>query len=170
MLRQEGQLYQVLSAELHLGGGKMGGVEHIKLRNLATGAVAERRLRPDERLEVVEVERQRLEYLYQDGEFYVFMNPQSYEQVPIHADRLGDRVRFLKEEMGVTGLFFEESLLTLQFPEAVDLRVVTSPPPITSTYKSVTLENGMEILVPHFIKEGDRVRVNVETGKYMERI
>ncbi len=87
VLRQEGQLYQVLSAELHLGGGKMGGVEHIKLRNLATGAVAERRLRPDERLEVVEVERQRLEYLYQDGEFYVFMNPQSYEQVPIHADR-----------------------------------------------------------------------------------
>ena len=147
-------------------------MEQIKLRNLATGSVLERRFRPEERLEVVEVQKQKLEYLYQDGEFYVFMNPESYDQVSIHTDQLGDKVRFLKDEMMVTGLFFEtERILSLQFPEFVDLRVVTSPPPIhdqeTSTSKSVTLENGMEILVPHFVKEGDSVRVDVETGRYI---
>lgn len=174
VIRQNGQLFQVLSAEYHLGGGKMGGIEHLKLRNLATGAVLERRFRSDERLDVVEVERQRLDYLYQDGDFYVFMNPESYEQVPIHSDLLGHKVRFLQENLEVTGLFFEENPLTLEFPEFVDLCVVTSSPPLhdqeTSTYKSVLLENGVEVLVPQFIKEGDRVRVHIETGKYMERV
>jgi elongation factor P len=152
----------------------MSGVEHVKLRVLATGAVLERRFRPDERLESVEVERQKLSYLYQDGDFHVFMNPESYEQVPIHSTQLGNRVRFLREEMEVTGLFVDGSPLALQFPEHVDLKVVTAPPPLhdqeTSTSKSVTLENGMEILVPQFIRQGDRVRVSVETGKYLVRV
>lgn len=174
VVRQEGQLHQVISAEFHMGGGKMAGVEHVKLRNIATGAVLERRFRPDERIEVVEVERRRMEFLYQDGDFYVFMDPQSYEQVSIHREQLGERVRYLKESLEVNGVFFEGNPLTIQFPEFVDLRVVVSPPPLheqeTSTYKEVTLENGMEILVPQFIKQGDLVRVNVETGKYMERV
>lgn len=152
----------------------MSGVEHAKLRNLSTGTVVERRYRPDEKLEVVELDRQRLEYLYQDGEHYVFMNPDNFEQTPIHTDLLGDGLRFLKENLEVTGLFFEGRPLVVQFPEWVDLQVITSPPPLhdqeTSTYKEVTLENGMEILVPPFIKEGDRVRVNVETAKYVERV
>ncbi len=129
VLRHEGQLCLILSTELRMGGGRMGAMEQIKLRNLATGSVLERRFRPEERLEVVEVQKQKLEYLYQDGEFYVFMNPESYDQVSIHTDQLGDKVRFLKDEMMVTGLFFEERILSLQFPEFVDLRVVTSPPP-----------------------------------------
>ena len=173
VIRYQGTLHRVVLAELHMGGGKMGGAEHIKLRNLATGAVTERRSRPDERLEVVDVEKQKLTYLYQDGDFYVFMNPESYEQIPIHADQLGKTVEFLREDFEVTGVFFEESPLAIEFPEFVDMRVVTSPPPIhdqESTYKSVTLENGRNILVPPFIKEGDLIRVNVETGKYMERV
>jgi elongation factor P len=83
-------------------------------------------------------------------------------------------VEFLKEDFEVTGVFFEESPLAIEFPESVDMRVVTSPPPIhdqdSSNYKSVTLENGRNILVPPFIKQGDLIRVNVETGKYMERV
>lgn len=152
----------------------MGGVEHLRLRNLETGVVTEARLRPDERVEILDVERRRLDYLYQDGDFHVFMDPTTYEQSSIHLDLLGDKVAFLKEEVEVTGLFLGESPLTLEFPEWIDLQVVTSPPPShdqeSSTQKEVTLENGMEILVPHFIKEGDVVRVNVETRKYMERV
>ncbi len=174
VLRLDGQLFQVVLSDFHQGTGKMGGQQHVKIRNLATGHVLERRYRPDEKLEVVEVDRRRLEYSYQDGEFHVFMDPETFDQVPIHRDLLEGKIPFLKEELPVTGIFHEKRPLTLQFPEFVDLEVTTSPPPIheqeTSTPKSVTLENGMEILVPPFIKEGDRVRVNVETGKYMERV
>ena len=152
----------------------MGGVQHLKLRNLATGAILERRFRPGESVELVEVERQRLQYLYQDDEFHVFMNPENFEQVPIHASQLGDNVRYLKEGLEAQGLFQEEALLSLQFPDHVDLRVTVAPPPLheqdTTTPKTVILENGMEILAPQFIKEGDLVRVSVETGKYMERL
>lgn len=174
VLRHDKNLYQVLSAQFQMGGGKMGGLEHVKLRSLNTGTVVERSFRPDEKIETVEVERRKLEYLYQDSDYFVFMNPETYEQVPIHSSQIGERGHFLKENMLVTGLFLDERPLNLQFPEFVDLRVLTAPPPRhdqeTSTYKSVTLENGMEILTPQFIKQGDLVRVDVESGKYLERV
>jgi len=174
VIRQGEHYFQIVASDLHMGGGKMGAVEHLRLKNLDSGIVTEVRFRPDERVEAVDVERRRLDYLYQDGEFYVFMDPVSYEQASIHGDRLGDKIPFLKEDVEVTGLFLADTPLTLEFPEWVDLRVVTSPPPShdqeTSTQKEVTLENGMEILAPHFIKEGDMVRINLETRKYMERV
>lgn len=174
VVRQDAHLHQVLLNEFHKGGGKMGGLQHVKLRSLSSGVVLERRFRPDEKVEVVDVEKQNLEYLYQDGEFYVFMNPKTYEQMPLHSDLLGHRAQFLQENMTVTGLSLDGKTVSLQFPAWVDLRVITSPPPRheqeTSTYKTITLENGMEILAPHFIKQGDTVRVDVETGKYLERV
>jgi len=174
VIRHQGHLSQILSTDFHQGGGKMGGLQHVRLRNLETGAVIEVRLRPDEKAEVVDIDRKRLEYIYQDGEFFVFMSPETFDQAPVHSSLLGDKTRFLKEGTEVTGLFFEGNPVTLEFPEHVDLRVTTSPPPRhdqeTSTYKSVTLENGMEILAPQFIKEGDILRVDTEAGKYMERV
>ena len=174
VIQKEGHFFQIVLSDFHQGGGKMGGAQHVRLKNLSTGAVREERFRPDERLEQVEVDRQQLQFLYQDGDLYVFMNPETFDQVPLHKDYLGDKLPYLKDELQVTGLFFERRPLSLEFPEFVDLRVVTSPPPVhdqeTTTAKEVTLENGMEILAPPFIKEGDLVRVNTDTGKYMERV
>ncbi|MFB3903221.1 MAG: elongation factor P [Acidobacteriota bacterium] len=173
VVRLDGHLCQILAAEHHMGGGKMGSLEHIRVRNLMTGAVAEKRFRPDERVDVVEVDKQKLDYLYEDADHYVFMNPRTYDQIPIPREQLGMKSRFLTEGMEVTGLFLEDKALAILFPEHVDLKVVTSPPALheqdTSTYKKVTLENNMEILTPQFIKEGDIVRVDTETGKYLGR-
>lgn len=174
VLRTGNHFYQVVSAELHMGGGKMGGVEHIRLKDLQTGSIVDRRFRPEDKIEIVEVERRKLEYLYQDGEFHVFMDLENFEQYPVPGEMIGDKDRFLSEELIVTGQFLETRPLNIEFPEWVDLRVTVSPPPLheqdSTTGKTVTLENNMEILVPQFIAEGDKVRVNVETGKYMERV
>ncbi len=173
IVRLDGHLSQILATEHHMGGGKMGSLEHIRVRNLMTGAVGEKRFRPDERVDMVEVDKQKLDYLYQDTDHYVFMNPRTYDQVPIPADQLGTKTRFLTEGMEVTGLFLDDRAIAILFPEHVDLKVVTSPPALheqdTSTYKKVTLENKMEILTPQFIKEGDTVHVDTETGKYLGR-
>jgi len=173
IIRLEGHLSQILATEHHMGGGKMGSLEHVRLRNLMTGAVGEKRFRPDERVDMVEVDKQKLDYLYQDADQYVFMNPRTFDQIPIPAEQLGTKSRFLSEGMEVTGLFLEDKPIAVAFPEHVDLKVVTAPPALheqdTSTYKKVTLENRMEILTPQFIKQGDTVRVDTETGKYLGR-
>jgi len=173
IVRLEGHLSQILNTEHHMGGGKMGSLEHIKVRNLMTGAVGEKRFRPDERVDMVEVDKQKLDYLYQDGDQYIFMNPRTYDQIPIPAEQLGMKSKFLTEGMEVTGLFLDDKPIAIVFPEHVDLKVVTSPPALheqdTSTYKKVTLENRMEILTPQFVKQGDIVRVDTETGKYLGR-
>ena len=95
VFRAEGHLYQVVSAEHHMGGGKMGGVEHLRLKDLESGGIVERRFRPEEKIEPIEVEKRRLEYLYQDGDFQVFMDLESYEQFPIPAEMIGDKDRYL---------------------------------------------------------------------------
>jgi elongation factor P len=143
VIQRDGHPCQVLSSEFHTGSGKMGGIQHVKLKNLRTGIVLDQRFRPDERVEQVETERKKFDHLYRDGEFYVFMNPDSYEQVSIHESELSGKEVFLTEGLEISALFCEGSLLAIDFPEFVDLRVVTAPPPLheqdTSTYKSVTL-------------------------------
>ncbi len=173
IVRLDGHLSQIVTTEHHMGGGQMGSLEHARVRNLTTGAVVEKRFRPDERIDMVEVDKQKLDYLYQDTDQYVFMNPRTYDQIPIPADRLGTKTRFLTEGMEVTGLFLDENAIAIVFPDHVDLKVVSSPPAFhdqdTSRYKKVTLENKMEILTPQFIKQGDTVRVDTETRKYLGR-
>lgn len=170
----EGELYKVLSSEHHVGGGKMGGVTHAKLKNLQMGTLWERRFRPDEKLENVSLDRVTLEYLYQDGDDFYFMNPETFEQMPVSKHVIGAVERFLQPEMRIPVEFFEGRPVNIVFPPTVDLRVATTAQPIhtqqDNTLKPATLENRMEILVPQFIKPGETVRVEVETGKYRERI
>lgn len=174
VIREGGHLLQVLTSEFQMGGGKMGGLQHVKLRNLSTGATFERRYRPDEKIELVDVERRRLEYLFREGEMYVFMDRQTFEQFSIPAYLVADKEIFLNPELDVTGLFLEGTPVSLQFPDAVELRVTLAPPPLhdqeSTTQKTVHLENGLVVLAPQFIKQGDVVRVEVETKRYLERL
>lgn len=174
ILRLEGQLFKVISSEYHAGGGKMGGVTHAKLRNLQTGTFWERRFRPDEKMEDVELDRVSMEYIYPEGDDFYFMNPETFEQIPVPKNVIGTIEKFLRPEMRIPVEFFEGKPVNLIFPEAVELKVSTTAQPIhnqqDNTLKPATLENGMEILVPQFIKPGETVRVQVETGKYLERV
>jgi elongation factor P len=174
IVRLDGELYKVISSEYHVGGGKMGGATHAKLRNLQKGNSLERRFRPNEKLEAVELDRVTMDYIYQDGDDFYFMNPDSFEQVPIPRQTFGGAEKFLKPEMPVPVELFEGRPLNVVFPEAVELRVESTAQPIhgqqDNTLKPAVLENGMEILVPQFIREDETVRIEVETGKYLERV
>lgn len=169
----EGDLHKVAGCDYHAGGGKLAGTVHAKLQNLRTGSAIERRFRPDERLDRVELDRAQWQYLYADGDDCYFMNPQSYEQVAIARAVLGPAAAFLQPDMSVAIESHEGRPVHVAFPPAVELRVASTAQPEhqreSNQMKDATLENGMEILVPLFIKPGDTVRVDTATGKYLER-
>jgi elongation factor P len=164
---------RVLDAQYHAGGGKLAGAVHAKLEELGRGAVLERRFRPDERLARVELERARWQYIYAEGEDFYFMNPDTFEQIPIARGVLGAGARFLRPDMGVSVESYDGRPVNVVFPESVEMKVASTAQAEhqreTSAMKPATLDNGMEILVPLFIKAGDVVRVNTATGKYLER-
>ena len=172
-IRLEGQSYKVMSAQYHPGQGKMGGVAHVRLRNLATGAFWDHSFRAESKLEVLATEKQNLQYLYSDGEQCYFMNPRNYEQVGVPKAILGEQARFLQPEMELPVEFVAEQPVSVVFPDIIEVRVSETSPPVhgqqDSTWKTARLENGLEILVPQFIKSGDLIRLQVESLKYVDR-
>jgi len=173
-IRVEGELYKVIAADYHAGGGKLGGVTHAKLRNVTTGAMWEQRFRADESMEEVEPERQTMQFLYSDDTLSYFMHPETFEQVAIDIERLGPVVRYLKPEMMLSVEFFDAQPLGVVFPGSVEIRVEETADPIRSqgsdsVWKEARLENGVEILVPPFIARGELIRVEIESGTYLER-
>lgn len=170
----EGVRYRVVAAETHLGGGKAGAMVHARLARLDTGSVTERRFRPDEKLANHPLDLRELDFLYQDGEDFVVMDPASFEQFPLPRALLGTFARFLREGMRLAVDFVGDQPVALRVPETVDLRVVSTGEAQhakeTSALKAAELENGMTIQVPLFIAAGEVVRVNVETGRYLERV
>ena len=173
-IRLEGVPYRVLHAEYHAGGGKMHGAVHAKLEKLDSGHLTERRFRPEERFEELELERQAMEYLYDDGEQCILMHPETYEQVGVPKTALGCFARYLQANQQIEVEFLEGEPIDVRHPASVELGVRSTPAPIhlenSSVLKDAVLENGVEVHVPQFIKEGDIVRIDVETGKYLERI
>ncbi len=173
-VRIEGQIYKVLESEFKAGAGQAGGVVRAKLRNVSSGRMWEPHFRPDERLEELDVERQMLEFLYSDDDNAYFMHPETFEQIAVPRAILGPGERYLKPEMKIPIEFFESQPISMVFPAVVEIRVADTAPPVhsqqDSTWKEATLENGVQILVPLFIAAGELVRVDVESGRYLERV
>lgn len=173
-LRVEGQVYKVLQVDVKAGAGQQGGTVKMQMRNVESGRLWEPHFRPDLRIEDLAVERNNMEFLYATGGEYVFMNPVTFEQVEIPAAVLGDAARFLKEGSSIPVEFFDGKPISVTFPEFVELRVADTAAPAhgqqDSTWKEATLDNGVQIMVPLFIATGEMVRVNVETGRYLERV
>jgi elongation factor P len=173
-LRIEGQVYKVLEVEVKAGAGQAGGVVKTKLRNVVSGRTWEPHFRPDERMEELEVERQTMEYLFADAEAVTFMNPETFEQVEIPRATLGPAEKILREGVRLPVEFFEGRPISIVLPSMVEARVAETAPPQRSqqdsTWKEATLDNGLQVLVPLFIAPGELVRVDVKTGKYMERV
>ena len=173
-LRIEGQILKVLEAEFKAGGGQAGGVVKTKMRNVATGRLTEPHLRPDLRVEDLDLERQTMEFLYSDADNGYFMNPQSFEQLDIPLATLGPAARFLRPEMKLPVEFFEGRPISVVFPAVAEARIADTAPPVhsqqDSTWKEATLDNGVSILVPLFIARDEVVRVDVETCRYLERV
>jgi elongation factor P len=174
VIRVQGELCDVVAAEHHAGAGKMGGAVFVRAKTLKSGHLKELRLHPDDRVEDVELERRQLEYLYADGGELCFMNPDTFEQTALPREAIGANEKFLVPNMRIPAEFHEGELVKVVFPATVELRVAAAPPALhehdVTTYKTVVLENGLEVLAPQFIKEGDSVKIEVATGKYLERV
>ena len=170
VVRIKGEFFKTIESTTHQGGGRMGLMVHAKLRNLATGAVAEPRFEVKQEIDIVPVERVKLQYSYKEGDNYVFMNPATFDQTPIAAAVFGPAARFLRENDLIELEFFEGKPLSARFPEVVELEVTSTGAGVKGAAKPATLENGVELQVPDFIKQGDHIRVEVETGKYVDRV
>ncbi|HXV28054.1 MAG TPA: elongation factor P [bacterium] len=173
VVRVDQKICKVMSQEIR-GTGKFGKTVHVKLKNLQDGNVIEKSWRAEDRVEDLELERVKMQYLYREGDQFVFMNMQTYEQLPLAAKTVGKQEVFLKENMEIDVEIVEGKPLSIAYPKIVELKVVNAPPPVKggsdSTYKEVELENGLMILVPQFIKEGESVRIDVENLSYLERV
>lgn len=172
-IRHEGQIYRVMVSEYHGGQGKMGGVAHVRLKNLATGTLWEHSFRADLKLEDLPVEKQNMEFLYSDSDQCYFMNPDNFEQVGIPASLIGPQAQFLQSQMRLPVEFVEGQPVSVLFPEFIEIRVADTAAPVhqqqDNTLKPARLENGVEIMAPQFIKVGDLIRLDVANLKYVER-
>ena len=172
-VRYENRPYRVLAAEYHPGQGKMGGVLHARLKNLETGTLWEHSFRAEFKLETLPVEKRSLTFLYADADACYFMDPESYDQVPVPLPLLGDSAKFLQPEMNLGIEFVDGAPVGVLFPDVIEARVAETAPPThnqqDSAWKPARLENGVEIMAPQFIKTGDTIRLDVQNLKYMDR-
>src|SRR3990172_8535328 len=146
-----------------------------KVRNLKTGAITERTFNAGERVPLVYLERKTMQYLYHQGGQYVVMDNETYEQLSLGAELLGDAVSYLRDNMGVTLVFYEDRPIAVELPNAVELAVVETSPSlkgdtVSGSSKPATLETGLSVQVPFFVNVGDRIRVDTRSGEYLERV
>ncbi len=165
----------VLTDVTHITPGKGQAVVQTKMKHIQTGQNAEKRYRPDEAVEKAELETRKMEYIYEDGEHLVFMDQETYEQIPIHKDLLGDAILYMLPNTVVDVDFHEGKPIGVELPLSVDLKVVETEPnmktaTVTSSYKPAILETGLKVQIPPFIEEGEIVRIDTRDGKYLERV
>lgn len=159
---------------LHVKPGKGAAFVRTKLKNMKTGGVQERTFRAGESLPSATIEKANMQYLYPEGDDYVFMDMESYEQIPLTSSQIGTSVKYLKEEMEVVILRWNEQVIEVELPNTVVLEVAETDPGIkgdtaTGGTKPAKLETGAEIQVPLFIKSGERIRVDTRTDSYLGR-
>ena len=169
----DGKVYQIIEFQ-HVKPGKGAAFVRTKIRNVIEGSVVERTFNPTEKFPTAFVERKDMEYSYTDGDLYYFMDTETYEQVPVSANELGDNFKFVKENMVCKVLSYKGQVFGVEPPTFVELEVTQTDPGFagntaTNATKPATLETGCEIRVPLFINEGDMIRIDTRTGEYMER-
>ena len=174
VLEIDGELVSIVGFQ-HVKPGKGGAFVRTKLKKVLTGAVVDRTFRAGEKVNEVRLERKPLQYLYGDGQLYHFMDITTYEQFPVSGKVLGDQVKYLKENLEVTGLFQGDTILGMELPFFVELKVVETDPGVrgdtaTGGSKPAKLESGAIVNVPLFIEVGDTIKVDRRTNEYLERV
>ncbi|MCM8790167.1 MAG: elongation factor P [Candidatus Omnitrophica bacterium] len=173
LLLIDGKVYKVISAALR-GSAQAHKIMHLGLRSIPDGHFIEKTYNPGEKVEQILPDRYQMQYLYTDGKDYYFMNTESFEQFAVPAQIVGNIGLYLKENATIQVEFYKGNPINIVFPKTVELKVVSCPPGLhegtDTTFKEAVLENGIKTLVPQFIKEGDTVKLDVESGKYLDRI
>lgn len=169
----DGNVYSIIEFQ-HVKPGKGAAFVRTKIRNVINGAVTERTFNPNDKFPSAFIERKDMQYLYNDGDLYYFMDPESFEQIPISKTVMGPSFQFVKENMDCKILSYKGNVFGVEAPNFVDLEVTKTDPGFkgdtaTNATKPATVETGAEIKVPLFINEGEKIRIDTRTGEYMER-
>jgi elongation factor P len=170
---EDGNVMQIVEFQ-HVKPGKGAAFVRTKVRNVITGSVVEKTYNPTAKFPTAYVERKDMEYSYSDGDLYYFMDPETYDMVPINSNELSDNFKFVKENMVCKILSYKGKVFGVEPPTFVELEVTDTEPGIkgdtaTNATKPATVETGAEIKVPLFINTGDRIRIDTRTCEYMER-
>ncbi len=171
---ENGEMVQVIEYQHHRK-SQARAVVRVKLRNLNTGSIIETSYRPEDKFKEVSVEKRPHSYLYTEGDMVTFMDSKTYEQISIPKKKLQQQLKYMIDNMDVIGLFINDQFFNIELPIKVDLRVVSTVPgvrgdTVSNLSKPATLESGLEIKVPLFINEGDKVRIDTRSDSYIERV
>lgn len=175
VIRFEGDLWFVVGFQ-RVSPGKGSSFVRTRMKNLKTNKLVEHVFKSAESLDFEDVAYRKMQYLFGDDQFYTFMDTQNYEQVQIAADQVGEDARFLKDGLEVTVVMHGEMPITIELPKKIQYTIVTAPPAVKgdtasgNISKEVVLDNGLKIQAPIFVKEGEVVLVNTDTGDYSERV
>ncbi len=175
VIRHNNDLYVVSDCQF-VNPGKGSAFTKTKMKSIATGKGMEITYKSGETVDVVQVQRQNMQYLYKNGDFYSFMNQTTYETADVNKDTLGDDVKYLKEGLDVIAMLHENSVVAIELPKKVQYTVTQAPPAVKgdsaggNVTKEAIMENGLKVNVPIFIKEGEDIVVNTETGEYGGRV
>ena len=174
VIRYNGELYTITEFH-HVSPGNWRAFVRTRLKNLKNGRVIEQRFRAGEEIDEVRVEHQNWQFLYIDGDDYIFMNTETYDQQPIPKEMLGDAVKFLKEQDVVEMLVDGETIVAVELPNFLELQVESAEPGVrgdtaNNVTKPATLETGAVVNVPLFVNPGDKIRIDTRTGQYVERV
>ena len=169
----DGQVYQIIEFQ-HVKPGKGAAFVRTKLRNVITGATVERTFNPTDKMENAIIERKDMQYMYSDGDLFYFMDTETYDQIPLNAETVGDALKYVKEEVVVKVLSHKGNVFGIEPPFFVELKITMTEPGFrgdtaTGATKPATVETGAIVKVPLFIDEGELIRIDTRTGEYMER-
>jgi elongation factor P len=173
VIKFNNDLFSVFSV-FHRTPGNLRGFVQAKMRNLRSGTMIEHRFSSEDKVERAALEERKMEYLYDDGEFYYFMNTENYEQMHLMKDLLGDAVNYLVAQLPVTVEFYEGKPISVELPPTVDLTVVETEPglkgaSVSNVTKPAKTETGLVVQVPPFINEGEKIKVDTSEGAYLSR-
>lgn len=167
------QPYVVLDFQ-HVKPGKGSAFVRTKYKNIYTGAIREDAFNPDDKFQKAHIETKKMQYLYNDGELYYFMDPETYDQLPLNRDQVEEAMKYLRENDEATIRFYKEEAFLVEAPNFVDLKVIETEPGVkgdtaTNVTKAATVETGAVVQVPIFINEGEIVQIDTRTGDYLGR-
>jgi elongation factor P len=169
----DGQLFYVVDRDLNTP-GNWRAILQLKLKNLKTGSIAMNRVRPQDKVEQAYLDKREMQYLYKEGDDFVFMDNETFDQITLSGEMVGDQMQYMKENTNAQVTFYEGKALSLELPATVELKVIETEPSVkgataAAQYKPATLETGLKLTVPPFVGIGEVIAIDTRTGEYLSR-
>ncbi|KMZ55380.1 elongation factor P [Dorea sp. D27] len=170
----EGNIYQILEFQ-HVKPGKGAAFVRTKMKNIINGGVVEKTFRPTEKFEQAHIDRKEMQYLYSDSDLFYFMDVETYDQIAVNAETVGDSLKFVKENDNVKVISYQGSVFSIEPPITVELDIIETEPGFKGdtaqgATKPAIVETGAQVMVPLFVEQGDKLKIDTRTGEYLSRV